>query len=231
MGGDSLGGRTVYRRAHRDAGRHAECRRLHESSCASASALLPVDSDHRGRLQLAVARAGGMGDDRACAMLRYAVDDVLQSGLSLRRRGDRSARGEGGARGGGARLRLARRRLALSPRENDDDAPGQHVGQSAEEALNSLVEEMKEMLTAPVYDMTPLQDVSEKFWSAMAEARRQNTRREKRLEQSLAKIKAEFLMAREEHEEQLSAERAGAAPAPSPPARASCRSGANLCRG
>jgi chromosome segregation ATPase len=105
------------------------------------------------------------------------------------------------------------------------------VGQSAEEALNSLVEEMKEMLTAPVYNMTPLQDVSEKFWSAMAEARRQNTRREKRLEQSLAKIKAEFLMAREEHEEQLSAERAGAAPAPSPPARASCCSGANLCRG
>ena len=104
------------------------------------------------------------------------------------------------------------------------------MGQSAEEALNSLVEEMKEMLTAPVYDMTPLQDVSEKFWLA-AEARRQNTRREKRLEQSLAKIKAEFLMAREEHEEQLSAERAGAAPAPSPPARASCRSGANSRRG
>jgi hypothetical protein len=84
------------------------------------------------------------------------------------------------------------------------------VGQSAEEALNSLVEEMKEMLAAPVYDLTPLQDVSEKFWSAMAEARRQNARREERLEQSLAKIKAESLMAREEHEEQLSAERDGA---------------------
>ena len=80
----------------------------------------------------------------------------------------------GGARGyaspGGA--------SASSPRENDDDAPGQHVGQSAEEALNSLVEETKEMLAAPVYDMTPLQDVSETFWSAMAEARRQNARRE-----------------------------------------------------
>jgi hypothetical protein len=61
MGGDSSGERTVYRRAHRDASRHAECRRLHESSCASASALLPVDSDHRGRLQLAVVRAGGGG--------------------------------------------------------------------------------------------------------------------------------------------------------------------------
>jgi hypothetical protein len=122
--------------------------------------------------------------------------------------------------------------LASSPRENDDDAPGQHVGQSADEALNSLAEEMKEMLAAPVYDMTPLQDVSsKKFWSAMAEARRQNTRKEERLEQSLAKIKAEFLMAREEHEEQLSAERAAAAPAPSPPARASCRSGANSRQG
>jgi hypothetical protein len=167
-----------------------------------------------------------MDDDRACTMLRYAMDDVLRSGLSLRRRGDRSERGggRGYASPGGA--------LASSPRENDDDAPGQHVGQSADEALNSLAEEMKEMLAAPVYDMTPLQDVSsKKFWSAMAEARRQNTRKEERLEQSLAKIKAEFLMAREEHEEQLSVERAGAARAPSPPARASCRLGMNSHRG
>jgi hypothetical protein len=36
------------------------------------------------------------------------------------------------------------------------------------------------MQAAPVYDMTPHQDVSKKFWSAMAEARRQNTRREER---------------------------------------------------
>jgi hypothetical protein len=159
-------------------------------------------------------------------MLWYVMDDVLRSGLSLRRRGDRPARG-GGAHGyaspGGA--------SAWSPKENNDDTPGQHVGQSVEEALNSVVEEMKEMLAAPVYDMTPLQDMSEKFWLAMAKARRQNARRDERLEQSLAKIKAKFLMAREEHEEQLSAERAGAAPAPSPPARASCRSGANSRQG
>jgi hypothetical protein len=50
-----------------------------------------------------------MGDDRACVMLRYAMVDVLQSGLSLRRRGDLLARG------GGARLRLARRRLGVVP--------------------------------------------------------------------------------------------------------------------
>jgi hypothetical protein len=87
-----------------------------------------------------------------------------------------------------------------------EDDPGR-VGQSAEEALNSLVEEMKEMLAAPVYDLTPLQDVSEKFWTAMSEARRFNARREEKLEQSLARIKADFLLAREEYEEQLSAEK------------------------
>ena len=120
-----MGGRTIYYRAHRDAGRHATCRRQHESSRASASALLCVDSDHCGRLQLAVARAGGMGDDRACAMLRYAMDDVLQSGLSLRRRGDRSARGEGGARGGargyaspGGASRRPRGKTTTTPRDS-----------------------------------------------------------------------------------------------------------------
>ena len=115
-GGRLSGGWPVYRRAHRNAGCNAECRRLHESSCALASALLPVDvdSDHCGRLQLAVARAGGMGNDRACTMLRYAMDDVLQSGLSLRSEEEGGSVGEGvGARGyaspGGA--------SALSPRE------------------------------------------------------------------------------------------------------------------
>lgn len=157
-----------------------------------------------------------MGDDRACAMLRYAMDDVLRSGLSLRRGGGsgEERRGDcvlprrsgydgtstsGGATGGGDRR----------GGDDDDDGDGAtgRVRQSAEEALNSLVEEMKEMLAAPVYDLTPLQDVSEKFWIAMGDARRSNARREERLEQALAKIKSDFLFAREEHEEQLSAER------------------------
>mmetsp|Transcript_38253 Transcript_38253/g.62597 ORF Transcript_38253/g.62597 Transcript_38253/m.62597 type:complete len:98 (+) Transcript_38253:400-693(+) len=43
-----------------------------------------VDSDHRGRLQLAIARAESMSADRACAILKYSMDDVLRSGLSLR---------------------------------------------------------------------------------------------------------------------------------------------------
>ena len=77
-----------------------------------------MDSKHRGRLQLVVARAGGIGNDRACAMLRYAMDDVLRSGLSLRRRGDQSARG------GGTRLRLARRRLGIVPEGKRRRRPG-----------------------------------------------------------------------------------------------------------
>jgi TolA-binding protein len=81
------------------------------------------------------------------------------------------------------------------------------VEQSAEEALNSLVEEMREILAAPVYNTTPLQDVSDKFWLALGEAKKQNRSKEERLEQSLAKIKGDFLLAREEYEEQLSKER------------------------
>jgi len=71
------------------------------------------------------------------------------------------------------------------------------VEQSAEEALNSLVAEMKEILEAPVYSQTPLQTVSERFWSALGEVMRGHKRKEERLEQSLAKIKADFLLARE----------------------------------
>ena len=230
-------------RVHKDAGRHAECRRLYETACSSASALLPVDSDHRGRLQLATARAGGMSDDRACAMLRYAMDDVLRSGLSLRRKSSNSASGNNnykrGSNGSGVEdpprgdcvlpkynpLRVAHNYLSsptssttkngssstnysVNGGEYDDDGgPTSRIGQSAEEALNSLVEEMKEMLAAPVYDLTPIQDVSEKFWIALSEARRQHAKKEERLEQSLARIKADFLLAREEYEEQLTVER------------------------
>ena len=221
-------------RVHKDAGRHAECRRMYESACSSASALLPVDSDHRGRLQLATARAGGMSDDRACAMLRYAMDDVLRSGLSLRRKSS----GLPNKRGGGSGvedpprgdcvlpkynpLRVAHNYLSsptstkngssstkysVNGGEYDDDGSTSRIGQSAEEALNSLVEEMKEMLAAPVYDLTPIQDLSEQFWIAMSEAQRQNAKKEERLEQSLARIKADFLLAREEYEEQLTVER------------------------
>merc|ERR1712238_625049 len=81
------------------------------------------------------------------------------------------------------------------------------VEQSGEEALNSLVEEMKEILGAPVYNLSPLQNVSEKFWLALDEAKKAGIKKEEHLEQALAKIKSDCLLAREEYEEQLSEER------------------------
>lgn len=216
---------------HRDAQRFEECRSLYETSCVAASALLPVDSDHRGRLQLAVARAESMSADRACAILKYAMDDVLRSGLSLRQgkypqmdikersdcvlsrpnplrttpsRGyDVSSSWAGGGGGGDGNNTFNSSIFSVG----GVDTSTSTVEQSAEEALNSLVEEMKEILAAPVYNLTPLQNVSEKFWLALGEAKKSTVKKEERLEQALAKIKADFLLAREEYEEQLSEER------------------------
>ena len=211
---------------YRDANRFAECQQMYENACASASALLPVDSDHRGRLQLAVARAESMSADRSCAILKYAMDDVLRSGLTL-------------SQGKYSQMDVKKRSDCVLSRPNPlnsspkgyensssrdwgdttfgssfdahssgvQDTSTSHVEQSAEEALNSLVEEMKEILAAPVYNMSPLQHVSEKFWAALGEAKRSSSRKEDRLEQSLAKIKADFLLAREDWESQLSQER------------------------
>mmetsp|Transcript_13142 Transcript_13142/g.19165 ORF Transcript_13142/g.19165 Transcript_13142/m.19165 type:complete len:197 (+) Transcript_13142:3-593(+) len=60
---------------------------------------------------------------------------------------------------------------------------------------------MKEILNAPVYDHSPLQNVAERFWTALSEAQKSNLKNEERLEQKLATLKAEFLLAREEWEE------------------------------
>jgi hypothetical protein len=213
---------------YRDAYRFGECQQLYENACASASALLPVDSDHRGRLQLAVARAESMSADRSCAILKYAMDDVLRSGLTL-------------SQGKYSQMDIKERSDCVLSRPNPlksspsskaydnsssrdwgdatfgssfdghtagmTDTSNSYVEQSAEEALNSLVEEMKEILAAPVYNTSPLQTVSEKFWTALGEAKRSSSRKEDRLEQSLAKIKADFLLAREDWEFQLSQER------------------------
>merc|ERR1712066_422826 len=88
---------------------------------------------------------------------------------------------------------------------NDSAASRGTVLQSAEEALASLVEEMKEVLGAPVYKSTPLQDVAGRFWTALAGAQQNGQRNEERLEQKLGTIKAEFLLAREEWEEKSNA--------------------------
>lgn len=170
----------------RDKGKHTECFEMYGAACQSASELLPVDSDHRGRLQLSIARAESMSADRACAILRYAMDDVLRSGLRAGRvpLPDPSKRGD-----------------SVLPKPKDHpslngSAMQSGVVQSSEEALASLVEEMKEVLGAPVYDNTPLQDVAQRFWVALSEAQRSQLKNEEKLEQNLAKLKGEYLLAR-----------------------------------
>ena len=171
-----------------------ECFRIYEQACNSASALLPVDSDHRGRLQLSIARAESMSPERACAILRYVMDDVLRSGLNSNSKvvmPDPSQRGD---------CVLEKPDIGISSRVSGqgvaaaDDAG---VLQSSEEVLNSMVEEMKEILSAPVYDNSPLQSVAERFWAALSEAQRSNQKNEEKLEEKLATLKAEFLLARE----------------------------------
>ena len=171
----------------RDKGKHTECYEMYEAACQSASALLPVDSDHRGRLQLSIARSESMTADRACAILRYAMDDVLRSGLRAGRAPlpDPSKRGDS---------------VLPKPKDhpslNGSSAGQSGVVQSSEEALASLVEEMKEVISAPVYENTPLQDVAQRFWVALSDAQRAQLKNEEKLEQNLAKLKGEYLLAR-----------------------------------
>lgn len=170
----------------RDKGKHSECYELYEAACQSASSLLPVDSDHRGRLQLSIARSESMSADRACAILRYAMDDVMRSGL----------------RAGRAPLPdVSKRSDSVLPKPKDHPSLNGTAGQtgvvqSSEEALASLVEEMKEVMGAPVYDNTPLQDVAKRFWVALSEAQRSQLKNEEKLEQNLATLKGEYLLAR-----------------------------------
>lgn len=173
----------------READNNAECYVLYETACNSASALLPVDSDHRGRLQLSIARAESMSADRACAILKYAMDDVLRSGLTA---------GVGGTAGG---IDPSKRGDCVLAAPTSDGDPA--VVQSADEALASLVEEMKEVLSAPVYENSPLQSVASRFWEALGDVQRSNVKTEERLEQKLASLKAEYLLAREEWEDKL----------------------------
>ena len=180
--------------AMKDSSKYSECFRIYEQACNNASSLLPVDSDHRGRLQLSIARAESMSAERACAILRYVMDDVLRSGLNSNSKvvmPDPSQRGdcvltkpEGAGIG----------RFTSGQGISGDDAG---VSQSSEEALNSMVEEMKEILSAPVYDNSPLQSVAVRFWAALSESQRSTVKNEEKLEQKLGTLKAEFLLARE----------------------------------
>ena len=176
---------------------HAQAHTVLEQACQSASALLPVDSDHRGRLQLSLARAESMPPGRACAILKYVMDDVLRSGLTVHskvilpdpsQRGDCVLSPKGGA---------ARRGGEAQTEEEGDGEEENHTRQSADEAVASMVEEMKDILGAPMYDHSPLQSVSDRFWNALAETQRNQNRKEERLEQKLAMLKGDFLLARE----------------------------------
>jgi len=179
----------------RDVNQHDDCLALYEAACQNASSMLPVDSDHRGRLQLSIARAESMAADRACAILRYAMDDVLRSGL----------------RPGKEKVRDLSKRsdMVLSkPKDLPSLTAGGAAGvvhQSSEEALASLVEEMKEVLGAPVYERGPLQGVAGRFWGALGDAQRNQQKNEERLEQALGKLKGEYLLSRAEWEEKLTA--------------------------
>jgi hypothetical protein len=168
----------------KDSNNHAQCYELFENACQSASSLLPVDSDHRGRLQLSLARAESMSPDRACAILRYAMDDVLRSGMRSHKQPlpDLSKRAD----------------VVLSKPKGHPSMTGSsgQVVQSNEEALNSLVEEMKEMMGAPIYKDTPLQNVSKRFFESLTDTQRQQSKSEQRLEQNLGKLKGDFLLAR-----------------------------------
>jgi hypothetical protein len=171
--------------------KHLECYHLYEQACQSASALLPVDSDHRGRLQLSIARAESMTPERGCAILRYAMDDVLRSGLRAAKipMPDPSKRAD-------VVLSKPRGYPNMSGGVGAHSAGAGSTIQSSEEALNSLVQEMKEILDAPVYKDTPLPDVAKRFWSALQDNQKISSKNEERLEQNLGKLKGDFLLAR-----------------------------------
>jgi len=171
-----------------------QCCRIYERACQNASSLLPVDSDHRGRLQLSIARAESMSAERACAILRYAMDDVLRSGQrALMTQHTPLTEAEVRQR---ADVVLNRSTSSHSPHAPHSNAVPGVVHQSSDEALASLREEMKEILSAPIYHDTPLQHVAQRFWKALQEADKVQKKNSERLEQNLGKLKGEFLLAR-----------------------------------
>jgi hypothetical protein len=137
-------------------------------------------------LQLSIARAESMSADRACAILRYAMDDVLRSGLKpgMVVMPDPSKRAD----------------VVLNRPQGHSSMSGvtgqAGVVQSGDEALASLMEEMKEIMGAPVFKDTPLQSVARRFWMALNDAQKSQQKNEERLEQNLGKLKGDYLLAR-----------------------------------
>jgi hypothetical protein len=180
--------------------KYADCYVLYEQACQSASALLPVDSDHRGRLQLSLARAESMNPERACAILKYVIDDVLRSGLDSNVKvvmPDPSKRGDCVLQRP-TPLKTSLSNIEVAKTAIDAFASDDGNFQRSEEVLASLVEEMKEVLSAPMYaNCHPLQDVASRFWVALTETQRMSLKNEERLEQKLGNLKGEYLLDRE----------------------------------
>ena len=51
---------------------------------------------------------------------------------------------------------------------------------------------MKEIINAPVYEDTPLQDVAKRFWNALHENHKIRSKNEDRLEHDLGKLKGVY---------------------------------------
>jgi hypothetical protein len=225
---------------------------IYEKACNSASALLPVDSDHRGRLQLAIARAENLSPDRACAILRYAMEDVLrccttnqnviapfqalqqqQPSQSQHHSSDNSTANSRQATSGAITVMsststeptgnghavIHHQHQKKNKRGNNHNnnnttsssSPPKTRGdcvledsqsqQRSEEILDSLLEEMKEILSAPLYENSPIQRVASKFWEVFREDRKLRLRKEEFLEEKLGKLKGEYLLEKAEWEE------------------------------
>jgi len=208
------GNEFVGKKANKgDDNRHTEVYKIYREACSNAAALLPVDSDHRGRLMLSVARAEGMVPDKACAILRYVMDDVSRSGLGghtghvgssekeQQKRGDCVLNRPMQSSSQEQQLPLHQQLVSSSTSLSASNFP---IGrQSANEVLANLGEEMREVLSAPAYEETPLHDITNRFWIALGETQKGYGLVEEKLEQKLGAIKGEFLLAREEWEEKI----------------------------
>lgn len=219
---------------------------IYEKACNSASALLPVDSDHRGRLQLAIARAENVSPDRACAILRYAMEDVLrcttvttttpfrlfqeQPTTSSEQHNNNNTNHPGTSSSmtkpitsgtttvmsststepAGNGLAVVQHQQEQQKQMKNAPLPATRGDcvledlqsqQRSEEILDSLLEEMKEILSAPLYENSPIQKVASKFWDVLMEERRLRLKKEEFLEEKLGKLKGEYLLEKSEWEE------------------------------
>jgi hypothetical protein len=144
-----------------------------ERACIDACALMPVDSESRNRLQLSLSRAETMEPDRAITILSYAMEETIRTESTGTKAPEDGKRAE----------------VVLQHPGTDD--------------LPTLTAELRDILQAPLYRDTPLHSLAERFWKSLAESQKSQQKHAEMLEENLAKLKAEFLLARAEWEEKL----------------------------